>query len=511
MILDQKKYINNKNKLLPVLGLDEERFGELRGILSDHFSIRDMSSEDEVLDLLSDSFNRVIAVVFDAKLISKGGFDLLDRIDSDKRFVEIPVIAVSDTCDSDICRRCVEAGVGDYFEPPFNRYIIPKRIINTVRAKDSVTIHEIEVMLRELPSNIYLKDANANYIFSSHYWHHLKAQPQGWTIRGKTEFDIQKTRAVAEKAYAADQKMIADRKGTNYILEMNDDGIHEFIQVIKSPTYDSEGNVSGIIAIMNDVTELETLKRSLENKTEQIAAELNVASQIQYSMLPMDLEENERFEIKASMTPAKDVGGDFYDYFFIDDDHLALTMADVSGKGVPAALCMTISKIVIHDIALEGRTPAGILSEANKRIFGNNKMGLFVTVWFGVLDLRTGVITCANAGHEYPAIRREGGNYEIQHVDNYPPIGADADTEYADETITLNKGDSIFLYTDGVTDAKAPAGGHFGEARMLAALNEDPGALPEAVIARLKERIDDFGNKESPFDDITMMSVRYKG
>lgn len=510
MIPDQKKYITNKNKLLPVIGLDNERFGELRGILSDNFTVRDMGSVDETLELLGECFNGIIAVIFDARLIGAEEFDLPERMDKDKRFVEIPLIAVSDECDDKICRRCVEVGVGDYIEPPFNSRIIPKRIINAARAKDSVTFHEMEVMLRELPSNIYLKDANANYIFSSHYWHHLKVQPHGWTIRGKSEFDIQKTRDVAEKAYAADMKMIAERKGTDYILEMNDDGIHEFIQVIKSPTYDSEGNVSGIIAIMNDVTEHETLKRGLENKTAQISAELNVASQIQFSMLPMDLEKHDKFEIKASMTPAKNVGGDFYDFFFIDDDHIALTMADVSGKGVPAALCMTISKIVIHDIALDGRTPAEILSEANRRIFGKNKMGLFVTAWFGILDLRSGTIICSNAGHEYPAIRHSDGGYGITHSDNYPPIGADPDTEYADETIALNPGDSVFLYTDGVTDAKSPDGKHFGEARMLDVLNEDPGAAPDEIVSRLKDRISGFCGSGDPFDDITMMNLRLK-
>ena len=266
MIPDQKRYFTNKNKLLPVIGLGDERFGELRGILSENFTLRDMGSVDETLTLLGERFNGIIAVVFDARLIRDADFDLPLRIDSDKRFVEIPVIAVSDVCDDEICRLCVDAGMGEYIEPPFNSRVIPKRIINAARAKDSVTFHEMEVMLRELPSNIYLKDAQANYIFSSHYWHHLKAQPQGWTIRGKTEFDIQKTAAVAEKAYAADKRMIAERKSTNYILEMNDDGIHEFIQVIKSPTYDSEGNVTGIIAIMNDVTELETLRRRLNEQ-----------------------------------------------------------------------------------------------------------------------------------------------------------------------------------------------------------------------------------------------------
>ena len=333
-------------------------------------------------------------------------FGLFRKIEDKKKYVEIPLVAVSDKYDESLRSACVRAGVNEYLEPPFHRDIIPVRIRNAARAKDSVTFREMENMLKELPSNIYFKDADGKYIFSSHYWHHLNQNNgAGWTIRGKTDYDIQKDVSIADKAFISDKNIIESGKGDTYILELNDDGEQEFLQVIKSPTYDSSGNVSGIIAIMNDVSELEKLKRKLEDRSIAIDAELRVAAQIQYNMLPMEFEKHRNISISASMTPAQNVGGDFYDYFFIDSDHIGLVMADVSGKGVPAALFMAINKIVIHDRALVGGTPADILHDANDRICSTNKMGLFVTVWLGILDLKSGTITCTNAGHEYPAIK----------------------------------------------------------------------------------------------------------
>ena len=507
MIKDQKLYALNKNMLLIAYGIDEERYGELRSILSEHYTIRDVEYEDEILPLLEINLGRVIAVMFNSEMILDPKFRLIDRVNEDKRFVMIPVIAAAYKDNEECCIKCMEAGANEYFAPPFRKNVIPLRLNNAVRAKDSVTFHEMEMMLRELPSNIYLKDAEGRYIFSAHYWHHLRANAPGWTIRGKTEFDIQKDPAIAKKSYEADMKMIAEKKGTSYILDLNTDGIREFIQVNKSPTYDADG----IIAIMTDVTELEMLKRQLQDRTDQLSAELKVAAQIQSSMMPQDMANHESYEVSASMTPAKNVGGDYYDFFPIDEDHVAFTIADVSGKGVPAALTMTITKMVIHDRALVGGTPAEILFDTNERICVNNKMERFTTVWLGILDLKTGIITYASAGHEYPAVKKKDDDkYELVVSDNCPPVGTVIGIQYYDQTIDLSGGGSLFLYTDGVTDVKNAAGERFGIERTLELLNGVLSLSAEETVEYIKNEIDTFVGETDRFDDTTMMCIRYK-
>ena len=513
MIPDQKNYAITKNMILVTLNMGGERFREINAILSDAYTVKNVNSTEEVMSILDVRLEHVTAVMFDADMIRGTGFGLIDALRYNDKFVMIPVIAASDRCEPSLCSECIAAGASEYFEPPYYKDRMILRITNAARAKDSVTFHEMEMMLKELPSNIYLKDADCRYIFSSHYWHHLKAQEPGWTIRGKTEFDIQKDPGVAKKAYEADKQMIATRKGSSYILDMNTDGIQEYIQVTKSPTYDADGNVKGIIAIMTDVTELEMLKRKLEDRTERISAELKVAAQIQYNMLPMDFGGHKDIAISAFMTPAKNVGGDFYDFFFIDDDHLCMVMADVSGKGVPAALCMTITKIVLHDRALEGGSPAEIMRDTNIRICANNKMERFITVWLGILDLKTGMMTYTNAGHEYPAVKpgKSTGTYELLFTDNCPPVGTVPDIEFFDKTIDFREGGSIFLYTDGVPDAKNSLGRRFGDQKMLDILNENTLRTPEEVIASMKKELDVFEQDCDPFDDITMMCVKYNG
>ncbi|MBR5087910.1 MAG: SpoIIE family protein phosphatase [Ruminiclostridium sp.] len=247
--------------------------------------------------------------------------------------------------------------------------------------------------------------------------------------------------------------------------------------------------------------------------TEKVTAELKVAAQMQMNMLPMNHAHHVQYEISASMIPAKNVGGDFYDFFHIDNDHLGLIMADVSGKGVPAALFMAISKLIIHDRAMLPGTPAEILQDVNKHICENNKMDLFITMWFGILDLKTGIVTYANAGHEYPAVKLGDGKYELvgNNGDNFPPVGVSDDMVYEDHTIDLSKGGSLFLYTDGVTDVKNFYGEHYGLERTLELLNTITGSSPADVIKGINDGISEFGGKTERFDDTTMMCVAFRG
>ena len=253
--------------------------------------------------------------------------------------------------------------------------------------------------------------------------------------------------------------------------------------------------------------------RTVTAEKERIDAELDMAAGIQLSQLPRKFPvfpERTEFDIFASMTPAKEVGGDFYDFFLIDDNRLALVIADVSGKGVPAALFMMSSKMLINNYALFGGTPAEIISAVNGRVCENNSDNMFVTVWLGILEISTGKMTCCNAGHEYPVIKRAGGGFELVNDKHGLFVGTMPGIRYTDYEIQLDKGDTLFVYTDGVPEATNAAEELFGNERMLAALNSAPEGCPlDELLQTVKEHVDEFVGDAPQFDDLTMLAIRY--
>ena len=246
----------------------------------------------------------------------------------------------------------------------------------------------------------------------------------------------------------------------------------------------------------------------------RIGTELALAQRIQADMLPNifpPFPERKDFDIYASMDPAKEVGGDFYDFFLIDETHLGLVMADVSGKGVPAALFMMVSKILVQNYAMTGRSPAQVLSTVNEQICANNREEMFVTVWFGILDTETGKITAANAGHEYPVLMQADGKFEMLKDKHGLVIGAMDGVRYKEYELTLHKGAKLFLYTDGVPEATNAQNELFGKDRLLATLNADSTASPENVLRHVREAVDSFVQEAEQFDDLTMLCLEFKG
>ena len=228
---------------------------------------------------------------------------------------------------------------------------------------------------------------------------------------------------------------------------------------------------------------------------ERIGAELSLATEIQVSTLPHifpPFPERDEFDIYAVMDPAREVGGDFYDFFLIDDDHLGLVMADVSGKGVPAALFMMISKIIVKNCAIIGMSPAQALSTANDMLCDNNRAEMFVTVWAGILEISTGKLIAANAGHEYPAIKKPGGKYELFRDEHGFVVAAMEGLEYKEYELQLEPGSALFLYTDGVPEATNPEKELFGTDRMIEALNTEPDADAEQVLRNVRVHVDRF-------------------
>lgn len=247
---------------------------------------------------------------------------------------------------------------------------------------------------------------------------------------------------------------------------------------------------------------------------ERISAELNVATKIQASMLPCifpPYPERREFDIYAAMTPAKEVGGDLYDFFLIDDDHLALVIADVSGKGVPAALFMVITKVLLKNSLQAGKAPELVLEEVNEQLCANDPIDMFVTAWIGVLELSTGVLRCANAGHEYPALRRADDAFALVKDPHGLVLAGMEGSSYRAYELALRPGDTLFVYTDGVPEASGGDNRFYGTERMLAALNTCGETTPQTLLAAVQADIDDFVGGAPQFDDITMLALRYNG
>lgn len=212
------------------------------------------------------------------------------------------------------------------------------------------------------------------------------------------------------------------------------------------------------------------------------------------------------------MTPAKEVGGDFYDFFMVDERHIAIVMADVSGKGVPAALFMVIGKTLIKDHTQPGRDLGEVFTEVNNILCESNDNGMFITAFEGVLDLVTGEFRYVNAGHEKPFIYRKNGEYEAYETAAGFVLAGLEDIVYQEQKIKLSIGDKIFQYTDGVTEAVNKDKKLYGMDRLRQALNEKcSGCSPEETLRLVKEDIDAFVGDNDQFDDITMLCLEYTG
>ena len=250
---------------------------------------------------------------------------------------------------------------------------------------------------------------------------------------------------------------------------------------------------------------------------ERIEAELELASRIQLSALPKEFPpfpDRKEFDIFASMTPAKEVGGDFYDFFLIDDDHLGLVIADVSGKGVPAALFMMVSMALIRHAAMNEayeRSPAKVLQAVNRQICSRNPEGMFVTVWLGVLQISTGKLSAANAGHEYPALKQTGEGFALIKDKHGFVLGGIDITRYREYELQLQPGAKLFVYTDGVAEATNAQDELYGTQRMIEALEKGQDGSPEEILNVVRDSLEGFVGSAPQFDDLTMLCLQYNG
>ena len=260
-------------------------------------------------------------------------------------------------------------------------------------------------------------------------------------------------------------------------------------------------------------TNLNQLQITTSEK-EKFKTEFDVASQMQSNMLPKNFDEitkNESFEIYAYMKPASEVGGDFYDYFKIDEDHVYFVIGDVSGKGIPSTLFMVKTMYLIENHTKFNEDLSQVIEKVNNLTYERNDEELFVTTWLGKLNLKTGKLSYVNAGHNQPLIKQDSNNFEYMKTHPNLVLGGMEGIKYNEHEINLNAGDMVFLYTDGVTEANDNYNGFYGQNRLKETINENKNKKLNDIINEITEDIDKFCNNSEQYDDITMLIIKYNG
>lgn len=271
----------------------------------------------------------------------------------------------------------------------------------------------------------------------------------------------------------------------------------------------SYGVVTVVMLLMYCIINIEMSIKAISAERE-----MKLAASIQQSVLPKHdqaVSDKKQIDLYASMDCAREVGGDFYDYFLVDDDHLCVVMADVSDKGVPAALFMMNAKTTLHSYAMTGASPSEILSRSNEAICRNNTAEMFVTVWLGILELSTGKLTAANAGHEYPIFKNPDGEFELYKDRHGFVIGGMEGVSFKEYEMEFKPGTKMFLYTDGLAEAVDEENNMFGTDRVTAVLNEHCDSSAQEIIEAMRKSVSDFVKDTAPFDDMTMLCLEYRG
>ena len=264
------------------------------------------------------------------------------------------------------------------------------------------------------------------------------------------------------------------------------------------------------VALASRASRLLKEEVAVAKQNEKMQGELEVARAIQASVLPSAFPNNDKERVYGMMDPAKEVGGDFYDYFYIDDTHIAFVIGDVSGKGVPAALFMMKTETLVKSLATSLRADtATILERSNVALCTNNEEAMFVTCWLGVLDTVTGELRYANAGHNNPIIYSDGKVDFLKGAHGFVLGGFDV-AKYKEETVKLKQGDKFILYTDGVTEAHNAKGELFGDKRLIAFANDHINDGANKFVPSLRHTLNEFGDGQEQFDDITMLMVEFQ-
>ncbi len=298
--------------------------------------------------------------------------------------------------------------------------------------------------------------------------------------------------------------------------------VNNLEMVNKSLRKITNGNLNEVVSVYSssefaslsdDINQtVDVLKTYIDAAEKRIEQELEFAKSIQESALPHNFSfPRNDLELFASMDPAKEVGGDFYDFFFVDTNKICLVIADVSGKGIPASLFMMRSKAIIRSYAESGKNPAEIFRRANNELCDGNDADMFVTVWICIADLETGHIVCSNAGHEYPVLKRKNGDYELYKQKHNFALACMRDVNFREYELDLEPGDSLFVYTDGVPEAINVNQEEYGTDRLIDILNKHKDLPQRNILKYVRRDIEFFVGEEDQFDDVTMLGFKYNG
>ena len=271
-----------------------------------------------------------------------------------------------------------------------------------------------------------------------------------------------------------------------------------------------KARVATHVALKQSIDDLHELSEALAQAKERMEKELKVGHDLQKSMLPDVVPDSKHFELCASMDAAREVGGDFYDYFMLNDRELWFCVADVSGKGVPSALFMAMTKILLKSHSREDRTSSKVMTRVNSILAEDNPECMFVTVFLGIMEVSTGTITYTNAGHNLPLIKRTDGTVH-KVPDSHGPILGVREGEYGESVIELGPGDTLLVYTDGVTEAMDIEERLYSDQRLVNVLQTTELPTAESMLKTVRASVDDFSRGAEQADDITMIALRYLG
>jgi sigma-B regulation protein RsbU (phosphoserine phosphatase) len=272
-----------------------------------------------------------------------------------------------------------------------------------------------------------------------------------------------------------------------------------------------QARVKTHVSLKKSMDDLQDLSEALAIAKERMEAELNVGHDIQHSMLPDTMPDCAEIELCASMDAAREVGGDFYDYFMLNDEELCFCVADVSGKGVGSALFMAMTKLLLKSRASDDKLPSKILTRVNAELARDNPTCMFVTVFLAAINLRTGKVTYTNAGHNLPLIKRASGEVEEVPDLHGPVVGVMEDRDYGESSVDLGPGDVLLVFTDGVTEALDKEGSLYSDARLLQTMQDISEISADSILKIVRGSVEEFALGAEQADDITMISLQYNG
>ncbi|MFB3046116.1 MAG: ammonium transporter [Acidiferrobacterales bacterium] len=377
-----------------------------------------------------------------------------------------------------------------------------------------------KTVLDHIPAMVYLRDLDGRFVLINRRYEEIHGVTNDG-VRGK-KLDEVFPKAEAEEYAKLDaevirKRQIVEREETPALREKTRN--HAF-DVVKFPVFDLAGEIVALGGINIDVTERKRAREKLEeayeiirDQKERMEDELNIGREIQMSMLPLvfpPFPDHDEFSIYAVLEPAREVGGDFYDFFFIDDERFCICIGDVSGKGVPSALFMAVTKTLIKSRTTDDFSTASILTHVNTELSTDNKSCMFVTIFLGILNIRTGQLIYTNAGHNPPYLKRKDGSLQRLDTRHGPVIGAMSGMVYEEEADTLGPGDLLFMYTDGVTEEMNVDEQLFSEQTMAKLLMSDKGSSVEAMVRDTVSAVNRFRGETEQSDDITVLALRFQ-